>query len=166
MSILMSGLVEEQVVLCPQDFPLDYVNGQHPEDYLITDAPITPQYIYHHIRGRHNRLWLRVSWQLRSGKFTTMSFLLDTGAPKHLYLCDDALKAVEEDGQVVEDGDMDLQYVKLFGRNCPVESTPKAHTPANIIGLKLLKRLGLELFDDEPHFHFKQNVPYFTAQAL
>lgn len=162
----MSGLVEEQVVLCPQDFPVDYVNGQHPEDYLITDLPITPQCICHHIRGQHNRLWLRVSWQLSSRKFTTMSFLLDTGAPKHFYLCDKALKVVEQDGQAEEEDDMDLQYVKLFGRKCPVESMQEAHTPANIIGLKLLKRLGLELFEDEPHFRFKHNVPYFTAEAL
>lgn len=166
MAIAMSGLEEEQVILCPEDFPLDYVNGEHPEDYQITDQPITSQYIYHHIYGRHNRLWLRKSWKLSNGKFTTLSFLLDTGAPKHLYLCKKAIRLLVENGVVAEDSDMNLMYVTLHGRKCPVDPTPDAHKPANLIGLKLLKRLGLELYEEEPHFQLKHSAPYFAAETI
>ncbi|PNH02249.1 hypothetical protein TSOC_011774 [Tetrabaena socialis] len=167
MSVLMSSLTEgEQVVLCARDFPLDFSNGHHPNDYTETDTPIAPECIFHHIRGKFNRLWWRASWKLCDGKFTTMSFLLDTGAPKHLYLCSQALNILEEAGQMVEDGDMDLLYTRLFGRKCPVEPTPCAHQPANIIGMKLLKRFGLTLYEQPPHFSFNMDIPYLDSAAL
>ncbi|KAG2423843.1 hypothetical protein HXX76_015003 [Chlamydomonas incerta] len=160
----MSGLTErEQVALCAEDYPLDFINGQHPGDYVETGAPIEPKCIYHHVYGKFNRLWYRVSWKLSDGKYTTMSFLLDTGAPKHLYLSSESRKILVEAGLLNEDSDMDLVYVKLFGRDCPVEPTPGVHAPANIIGLKLLKRFGLELFEGEPHFGFKVPIPYLDS---
>jgi hypothetical protein len=55
--------VPEDLLLVAEDFPLDFKNGCHPEDYTTTDAPMTREHIYHHNRGRHNRLWTRVSWQ-------------------------------------------------------------------------------------------------------
>ena len=90
-----------------------------------------------------------------------MSFLLDTGAPKHLYLCDEAMNALEAAGLTAEDEDTDIRYTKLFGRNCVIELTPAIHQPADIIGLKVLKRLGLE-----PHFSFSNPFPYFCADSL
>jgi hypothetical protein len=62
-----------------------------PEDAVVLDnasiqsaEPMVPELIFHHVRGRHNRLWLRISWQLGPQKFMPMSFLLDTGAPQAL----------------------------------------------------------------------------------
>ncbi|PNW84030.1 hypothetical protein CHLRE_04g218350v5 [Chlamydomonas reinhardtii] len=129
------------------------------------DAPIVPEFTFHHIRGKFNRLWWRVSWKLRTGKFITMSFLLDTGAPKHMYLCDKALRALEKDGQMAEDADLDIQYTTLLGRKCPVEP-PAVHQPAaNIIGLKLLMRFGLRLYNEHPFFSFSSDIPYLDAAA-
>eukprot|EP00198_Chlamydomonas_reinhardtii_P002817 XP_001692153.1 predicted protein [Chlamydomonas reinhardtii] len=140
-------------------------NGQHPGDYIEMDAPIVPEFTFHHIRGKFNRLWWRVSWKLRTGKFITMSFLLDTGAPKHMYLCDKALRALEKDGQMAEDADLDIQYTTLLGRKCPVEP-PAVHQPAaNIIGLKLLMRFGLRLYNEHPFFSFSSDIPYLDAAA-
>jgi hypothetical protein len=165
MSIVSSTLAgPRDFVLCSHDFPLDYKEGQHPDDYVEADQPIVPQCIFHHIRGVHNRLWWRVSLKLSNGKFIPISFLLDTGAPKHLYLSEKAMAVLEDDKQLKEDADLDLQYVKIFGRKCSVDVTPNAHQPANIIGLKLLKRLGLELYEDEPHFSFKLPIPFISME--
>ncbi len=40
------------------------------------------------------------------------------------------------------------------------------HQPANIIGLKMLKRLGLHLFEDEPHFAFSATFKYFSSRII
>ncbi|PNH10630.1 hypothetical protein TSOC_002612 [Tetrabaena socialis] len=89
-----------------------------------------------------------------------LSFVLDTAAPRHMYLCTAALKALEAHELLHEDSDLDLQYVKLFGRSCPV-----AHNSANILGLKMLKRLGLQPFEDEPHFCFKEVMPFLHSDG-
>lgn len=74
-----------------------------------------------------------------------MTFVLDTGAPKQLYLCQAALNKLEDLGMIRmmnTDEDMDAQWVQLFGRKCGVERTPPGHDPANIIGLRMLTRMG------------------------
>ena len=43
------------LLLCDADFPCEYVNMQHPEDYKLQDAPITPSFIVNQRRG-HARL--------------------------------------------------------------------------------------------------------------
>ena len=155
--------VPEDLLLVAEDFPLDFKQGRHPDDYTTTVAPMERKHIFHHIRGRHNRLWTRMSWKLIDGAFMPISFLLDTGAPKHMYLSKEALDVLERHGMVYVDEDMDLQYVKMFGRRIPVDPTPEMHQPANLIGLKLLKRFGLRLFDDEPHFDFSDMPPCLEA---
>lgn len=163
-SIVQLATELEEAALCDEDYPTDFVSHRHPDDYKTTSAPIDPQFIFHHIHGRHNRLWLRISWQLGPSKFMPMSFLIDTGAPKHFYLSPDAIIALDSYKVLHVDDDMDVQYVKLQKRNCPIEGTPAAHKPANIMGLKLLKRLGLKLFESSPHFAFSQPLPYLGAE--
>ncbi|KAG2453914.1 hypothetical protein HYH02_002117 [Chlamydomonas schloesseri] len=67
---------------------------------------------------------------------------------------------------MAEDADLDLQYTTLFGRKCPVEPTPDAHQPANIIGLKLLMRFGLKLYNEHPYFSFNSDIPYLDTAVL
>ncbi|KAK9820190.1 hypothetical protein WJX72_007322 [[Myrmecia] bisecta] len=38
---------------------------------------------------------------------------------------------------------------------CPIESTPASYAPANIMGLKMLMRLGLHLTESSFAFDFK-----------
>lgn len=150
----------EDLILIAEDFPPSF-HGVH--DYAIARSPVTPRTVYLHIRGRHNRLWYSTSWRVADGEFLNFSFLIDTGAPKDLYLCDAAVDALERHGLLKVDEDMSFQYVLLFGRKVLVEPTPAPHRPANIMGLKLLKRFGLELMDAEPHFAFKHLGPVLTA---
>lgn len=71
-----------------------------------------------------------------------------TGKAKHLYLCKAALSIFQKAGLIKEDADLDVMYVMLLGRRCPVEATPPSHQPANMMGLKLLHRLELQLKND------------------
>lgn len=154
------------IALCAEDYPTNFICGCHPGDYVVADAPIVAEHVYHHARGRHNRLWFRVSWSVGGDNFLPMSFLLDTGEPKHMYLSHQAMCALEKHRLICIDDDMDIQYVKLAGRKCPVELTPSMHAPANLIGLKLLKRLGLRLWDDHPHFTFEEGVRVFSPESF
>jgi U3 small nucleolar RNA-associated protein 25 len=72
-----------------------------------------------------------VAWSIGDGKYIAMSFLLDTGAPKHMYLSDRAMCALEKSGLVCIDDDMGIQYIKLAGQKCPVELMPAMHAPCN-----------------------------------
>ena len=74
--------IEEELFLTEKDFPVNFVNMQHPEDYSLQSTPIVKELIYHHRKGLHTRLILRVSIKLAEGIFTPISFVLDTGAPK------------------------------------------------------------------------------------
>lgn len=169
MSLMVNAVAtaDSDIALCAEDYPTDFVCGRHPADYIVSNAPISPAHIYHHARGRHNRLWFRVSWfRPQDQNYVAMSFLLDTGAPKHMNLSHEAMCTLEDSGLVCVDDDMDIQYVKLAGRKCPVELTPAMHAPANLIGLKLLKRLGLRLWEDHPHFSFETDVRVFGADSF
>ena len=60
------------------------------------------------------------------------------------------------------DNDLGIFYIKLFGHNYLVELTPEGHSPANIIGLKTLCRLGLQLAADPDYsYHFILPFDYF-----
>ena len=146
--------VAEQMLLCAEDFPPNYINFAHPQDYHVSSQPIDPQHIFSHRHGNRNRLLWRVSWDIGDDKFLPMTFVLDTGAPKHLYLSQTALNKLEEVRVLMTDEDTDALWVQLFGRKCGVERTPHEHDPANIIGLRMLMRLGLQLCDSPSFFNF------------
>jgi hypothetical protein len=46
----------EDLLLTRHDFPHNYVNFAHPQDYAISEHPIEKEMIYHHREGRHARL--------------------------------------------------------------------------------------------------------------
>ncbi len=154
-------------MLMADDFPWRR-QDDNPCDYIKSSTPMTPEFIFHHVRGKNNRLWMRASWKLAPGEFVPMSFLLDTGAPKQLYLSERAMSILEEAGLTVEDNDTDIQFVYVFGRKCLVELTPSVTptAPANIFGLKMLKRLGLQLFEKEPHFSFSKKFTFFEKDDV
>ncbi|KAG2482518.1 hypothetical protein HYH03_018563 [Edaphochlamys debaryana] len=158
---------DQVVALCAEDYPRHFVSGQHPKDCVVTKVLDTkPEFIFHHVRGKNNRLWFRAAWKLPSDEFTTMSFLLDTGAPKHLYLSEKCLQVLEKAGVVQVNEDFNIMFVVIFGRKCPVERTPSPHSQANIMGLKLLMLLGLQLSEEEPYFSFTKKFDFITAEAL
>ena len=135
-----------ELLLQDVDFPDNYVNMQHPDDYSILEKPfveyITNSYAHHY------RLIVRVCWKLNEDKYMPMSFVCDTGAPTALYLSEKAYKILSQHKRVLED-DAGNVYAVIRGTGAAaVEPTPPGHAPANIIGLKLLLRLALELGPD------------------
>ena len=129
-----------ELLLQNADFPDNYVNMQHPEDYSIFMQPfveyITNSYAHHY------RLIVRVCWKLSNTEYMPVSFVCDTGAPTGLYLSDKAHKILTKYRRVLED-DAGNVYANICGTGAAaVEPTPPGHAPANIIGLKLLLKLG------------------------
>lgn len=123
--------------------------------------------MYHHREGRHARLLLRVSLQLDRNRFMSMTFVCDTGATKHILLGSKALQVLRDEPILKHDSDLDQKYMVIFGRKAPVDPTPEKHDPANIIGLRMLLRLGLVLYNSPAEgFTFNVSFPYFTATTL
>jgi len=139
--------VPEELLLTDEDFPSNYTNMHHPDDYKLTTQPIEKELIFHQFKMRHPRLILRFSIKLAENVFTSMSFVLDTGAPK-VYISAFAKPLLVQHCLLVEDEELGVKYVKFFGREYRTEDTPEGHAPANIIGLKTLCRWGLTLFDE------------------
>ena len=142
---------EEQLLLCPHDFPPHYSRDYcHPDDYKVATGHVRTL-MFNHRHGTYNRLLARLSWQVPSGTLP-MTFVLDTGAPKHMYLSQRALSLLEQAGRVTSDPDTDLLYCVIDNRKCPIELTPQSHSPANIVGLRMLTRWGLALNEDAAPF--------------
>jgi hypothetical protein len=147
-----------ELLLQNADFPDNYVDMQHPDDYNAVEAPfvdyITNSYAHHY------RLIVRVCWKLGEKKYIPMSFVCDTGAPTALYLSDKAYRLLSQHKRVLEDDAGNVYAVICETGAAAVEPTPPGHAPANIIGLKLLLKLRLDLdLDKSKHnsnFIFKK----------
>lgn len=142
--------IDEELLLMNDDFPDYFIEKAHPTDYISLDHPIPIEYIYHK-KQYHNRLIVRISWQISGCLYIPMSFVIDTGAPNGFYL---SAKAFQCLGKRIHTDDMDNQYIILHNtkkqtKKLMVSPTPYNHSPANIIGLKTLMFLGLELHEDE-----------------
>ncbi len=137
-------------MLVSQDFPNYYVNMKHPEDYISVKNPIPLECIVHSCE-KHVRVIMRISWKIKDEGFLPMSFILDTGAVSDIYLSKEGLAAFEKYNLILRDG-RDSRFVRVqIGKyndqlaKCFIEDTPENYEPANLIGLKLLLRLGLHL---------------------
>lgn len=136
-----------EMLLQDADFPGNYVEMQHPDDCSIVSKPfveyITNSYAHHY------RLIVRVCWKFDETKYMPMSFVCDTGAPTALYLSEKAYNILTIQRRVLEDdaGNVYASICKVGA--AAVEPTPPGHAPANIIGLKLLMKLGLDLDPDK-----------------
>ena len=77
---------EEQLLLCPQDFPDNYTKDYcHPEDYKVFEHAVEKQLMFNHRQGKFNRLLLRACWRTAHEKYIPMTFVLDTGACGFLF---------------------------------------------------------------------------------
>lgn len=155
-------VVEEEMLLHAKDFPSNYVNFAHPDDYKVTAEPIIKEFICHHELGRHYRLHFRVSYKMAANRFFSLSFVLDTGAPKFFYFSDAAIKLLQEHNLIQINETDGVSYVEIFGKKVPFEETPDSHRPANIMGLRMLLRLKLQL--SESTFTFGQEFPYLDSE--
>ncbi len=76
-----------------------------------------------------------------------MSFVCDTGAPMGFYLSTMARNTLLHAGRIHED-ETGNEYVHISESKAAVEPTPHGHAPGNIIGLRVLTKLGLCLNSD------------------
>jgi hypothetical protein len=159
MSFLMiddTEVAEGDLVLHDADFPDSYVHMKHPEDGVVVDGAIEPEFIRHK-RAHHHRLLLRVSFRLANGKFAAFTFVCDTGAPDSFYLSSESDKLLADGGRRLED-EAGNTYIEILGQRAATRETPRSHQPGNIIGLSLLERLGLSL--EVGRFRFVQKFDY------
>lgn len=144
------------------DFPSNYVNGAHPEDYTVTDRPITPEKILHDAFGANARVLWRVSWRTPDDRYVPLTFVLDTGAPESMYLGHRARETLMTLGVLAVDRELQTtRCVRIWGRRTWVVM----HDGPNVIGLAMLQRMGFALnqwdFDSSCNatpYRFAQNA--------
>eukprot|EP00667_Euglena_gracilis_P031433 EG_transcript_45509 len=85
---------------------------------------------------------MRVSLKLNENEFAPMTFVIDTGAPRPLFLGEPARRLLSDRGILKKDAGNQL-VLKVDGRPCVVNKTPRGQLPANIMGLPLLMQLKL-----------------------
>jgi hypothetical protein len=140
-------IVEDELLLHDSDFPNNYVNMAHTDDYRIKSEFINKELIFHR-KMHHNRILLRISWQIDNDKYLPMTFVLDTGAPMYFYLSNKAIKSLSS--RILED-ELQTSYVIIkcdnVTKKASIQETPLNHQPANIIGLLMLEKLGLSLLN-------------------
>jgi hypothetical protein len=76
--------------ISPEDYPVGWESGQHPDDYQILPAPLKPEFFVAPRRRHDTLLWYRTSFKLGKDKFLPMSFLIwdlkPTWASSYIYL--------------------------------------------------------------------------------
>ena len=149
--------VVEDLLLRDADFPAYFVRMQHPQDYIVSSHPLA-EYIAH-TNDRHTRLIARISWKKGENEFVPMSFVCDTGAPMGFYLSEATRAALDSLGRVLEDDSNGQKYLVIPGiGSAAVEQTLPGHAPAKIMGLRVLRRVGLVLDHRTGKFSFS-NAP-------
>jgi len=136
------------LLLFPEDYPPSFRSPAklyaHPDDYMVSDGAISP-YVFLYRDGTRVRLFYRTSLRTNDGKFTTATFLLDTGGCPALYLSP-TLQTLLRDRIEVDDlgtrwirtniGGEDVRLLVRF-------DLPSEHRPANVMGLPMFFLLGL-----------------------
>ncbi len=131
------------------DFPKYYPDSPHPRDYEPVDAPFV-EYIPPDPQGCRYRLVFRACWKVAEGRFIPMSFICNTGAPAGLWLSKRAVQLLKEARRTEDDAagvrpSMLTVDINAIGRAL-VQQTPGERS--NIVGLKMLHKLGLKLKGD------------------
>lgn len=145
--------VAQELLLHDADFPSHFVHMHHPDDAVISSTPITE--FIEHIRPHHHRLIVRISWWKSDAEFVPMTFVCDTGAPMGFYLSDEAWRVLESIGRIEEDDRSGIFYIRIRDVGvAAVDETPAGHSPANIMGLTILRRVGLNIDPSTGRFRF------------
>jgi hypothetical protein len=157
---LQSNTISKSV-LCDADFPANYVNLRHPDDYRPETIPIQPEFVVNQRQG-HARLILRISWSV-SDAFAPMSFLIDTGAVHAIYLGKTGSQLLERHARLLIDkaGNDVVRLHRRNGTQCCIQyrRTPSCIGDVNIIGLRFLLRFGFSI--EASNFCFKEDFDYF-----
>ena len=147
----------------PVDYPENFVDRQHPDDYKAISSPLPPEFIFH----ANVRLLLRISFKV-GAEYIPMSFMLDTAAPSEFYFSEKALDVLNNSIVIVENYYLITAYIPINFGGCtrepelfPVSVTPMSKESGNFIGLNGLMRLGLKLNEPPGSFSLGCNVSWF-----
>ncbi len=155
---------EGPYLMKPKDFPENFINMKHPDDYILVPKPIDPEYILHKRDGM--RLFLRISWKTSKG-FLPMTFLLVTGNPRPISFCEEGMEAMTNNGlrhtHHVEGREEACVHIHHHERSeedfFPAVMHLSQEKSVNIIGLSVLMKLGLHL--NSEGYRFENKVPWF-----
>lgn len=115
----------------------------------------------------HNfRLILRISVFISFGKYTFLSFILDTGCPVAMMLSRDALARLKDALQVNSNSPYKIRIKDKVFQVIPIKDS---HEPANIIGLPVIRKFGMDISKNNFRLHgFPTclNLPEGTACSL
>jgi hypothetical protein len=120
------------------DFPRGFVNCAHSLDYVPTDMPMSPEFIYHY-RAHHYRLLLRISVRV-DNKYIPFTFVCDTGAPMAFYLSERTRSLIRRRIRTEE-----VETIQIGYRSFYVGESPSNHGTVNIMGLYAFTYFGLTL---------------------
>ena len=130
MVILGDYYAQEALFLFDRDFPAEYVDMAHPQDYKAVQE-FTPQFIRHDHYGFHKKLIARIAFKASDGTALPTSFVCDTGAPGCVYLSPKAYDALKGKGLLLVDEITGGPYVKIHQRteySTLLPSTPHGPT--------------------------------------
>jgi hypothetical protein len=143
----------------PTDFPRDFINRKHPEDYILSPKPTVPEYIVHD----STRLFLRISWKSAKG-YLPMTFMVDTTNPTSVSFCPEGMEGMLDNGFGLVDKSLGYKYVHVHHGESGEDFFPaRMHfsqvKSVNILGLRALMKLGLHV--DSKGFRFDHEIPWF-----
>jgi hypothetical protein len=146
--VLEADQVGEDLLLHDADFPDGFKDMAHPDDFVV-------EYFPHEGKNNHGRIIVRVCFQVSNG-YLPLSFVCDTGASHSLYLSPRSYGILNDAKRILKDKDLCREYVQLSGMKASLCETPAQHQPANLIGIRLLAKLGLRMFlgDGDLKFDF------------
>ena len=148
-------------MLSRADFPEHFVDMHHPDDYNFFDSPIE-RHLIDHFRS-NPRLLCRISFKVNAPgscnlksasqyclrdayKFVPMTFIVDTGSTNFVSLSMRAIAILSRHERLEED-DFGTKFIRTFfgGRRRVINivDTEQRFEPANLIGLPLIRMLGL-----------------------
>ena len=145
---------DETILLQEADFPDNFIDKHHPDDFKPSKTAIT-EYYFHRL-PLHNRLILRISIKISDNIYIPFTFICDTGAPSSLYINSLTRRLIGR--RILEDIGGN-QFININGRPLTVYPSPANHPDTNIIGLMALAYFGLIV--QEFQFEFLNLPEYF-----
>ena len=160
--LLISGRVMMPERIKEDNFP--YVDGGHPQDYQLLDAPIDPEFIVEDL------MVLRVSWKVENNatSFIPMSFILEPRLPAGFYFSDIAYRILSKNRRI-------FQIEDNFYETCSVNrgtdsvlmaalQSPIGFENANFIGKNAMLKFGLIMGEPPGGFRFRSNISWFLRR--
>jgi hypothetical protein len=109
---LVSSTNNAETLLQPADFPINFVNMSHPDDYKLLNAPLAMEYIFHRSEG-NSRFIVQISFLVEKNKYLPMSFIVDTGCPIGFTFSRKATQLLEQYKRSKED-ELGKTYISVF----------------------------------------------------